>query len=349
METLRNLLLYGGVEPDVYRNCRDELRKENRAKLVFFLSIAIFFLLIAMMICCMVKSLAGGFIPYVAALAGCLALLGVTQSFPDKHMVLAICADGFLAVCYLLGIDLGCFIYADQPATCFHILAVVLPMLFTRPALWNILRTALYEGVFACCVVTFKTPEVAAMDLMDAVLFGVMACVISTYYVRALTDNVVARCKLKVIAETDLNTQIPNRNAYENHMHEYPLRCANSLSCVYVDVNGLHELNNTKGHDAGDVMLKIVAQEMTKIFGRKDTYRIGGDEFVAFVVDTDLRHVREMMQTLEQAVEAHGYSVAVGCSTCSAGGIQIKALIKQAETRMYDAKDEHYRSRGIQH
>ena len=181
-------------------------------------------------------------------------------------MVLAICADGFLAVCYLLGIDLGCFVYADQPATCFHILAVVLPMLFTRPALWNILRTALYEGVFACCVVTFKTPEVAAMDLMDAVLFGLMACVISTYYVRALTDNVVARCKLKVIAETDLNTQIPNRNAYENHMHEYPLRCANSLSCVYVDVNGLHELNNTKGHDAGDVMLKIVAQEMTKNF-----------------------------------------------------------------------------------
>lgn len=226
METLRNLLLYGGVEPDVYRNCRDELRKENRAKLVFFLSIAIFFLLIAMMICCMVKSLAGGFIPYVAALAGCLALLGVTQSFPDKHMVLAICADGFLGVCYLLGIYLGCFIYADQPATCFHILAVVLPMLFTRPALWNILRTALYEGVFACCVVTFKTPEVAAMDLMDAGLFGLMACVISTYYVRALTDNVVARCKLKVIAETDLNTQIPNRNAYENHMHEYPLRCA---------------------------------------------------------------------------------------------------------------------------
>ena len=129
------------------------------------------FLLIAMMIYCMVKSLAGGFIPYVAALAGCLVLLGVTQSFPDKHMVLAICADGFLAVCYLLGIDLGCFIYADQPATCFHILAVVLPVLFTRPALWNILRTALYEGVFACCVVTFKTPEVAAMDLMDAGLF----------------------------------------------------------------------------------------------------------------------------------------------------------------------------------
>ena len=349
MEKLRNLLFYGGAMPDVYRNCRDEIRKENLEKLFFFLTVEIVFLLIALAVCCAVKSLAGGFIAYIIALACALVLLCTVQSCQNSNIVLSICADSFMGICYLLSLYLGCFAYPDEPAICFHVAAVVLPMLFTRPALWNILRTALYEGVFACCVVTFKPPEVAAMDLMDAGLFGLMACVISTYYVRALTDNVVARCKLKVIAETDLNTQIPNRNAYENHMHEYPLRCANSLSCVYVDVNGLHELNNTKGHDAGDVMLKIVAQEMTKIFGRKDTYRIGGDEFVAFVVDTDLRHVREMMQTLEQAVEAHGYSVAVGCATCSAGGIQIEALIKQAETRMYDAKGEHYRSRGIQH
>lgn len=187
------------------------------------------------------------------------------------------------------------------------------------------------------------------MDVFNAVLFGLMGCVLSTYYIRALTDNVVARCKLKVIAETDLNTQIPNRNAYENHMNEYPLRCSNTLSCVYVDVNGLHELNNTKGHNAGDVMLKTVAQEMVRQFGIKDSYRIGGDEFVAFVVDEPPRAVRERMSQLVANVEANGYSVAVGCATCSAGGIQLEALIKQAESRMYDDKEEHYRRRGIPH
>lgn len=347
METLRNLLFYGGVDPEVYRDCREEIWKENREKLFFFLSVSILFLLIALVVCCLVKSLTAGFVIYLVGLAVCLGLICAVQNFPDNHRVTVLSADVFMGMLYLMGIYLGTIAYPNEPAICFHVFAVLLPMLFTRPAIWNILRTALYEGIFIGCVFWFKTPDVLALDLLNAFLFGAAACVLSTYYVRALTDNVVARRKLKVIAETDLNTQIPNRNAYENHMQDYPLRCANTLSCVYVDVNGLHELNNTKGHDAGDVMLKTVAQEMVKTFGIKDSYRIGGDEFVAFVVDKDPRMVRERMRALEANVEADGYSVAVGCATCSAGGIQMEALIKQAETRMYDAKNEYYRKRGV--
>ena len=347
METLRNLLFYGGVDPEVYRDCREEIWKENREKLFFFLSVSILFLLIALVVCCLVKSLTAGFVIYLVGLAVCLGLICAVQNFPDNHIVTALSADVFMGMLYLMGIYLGTIAYPNEPAICFHVFAVLLPMLFTRPAIGNILRTALYEGIFIGCVFWFKTPDVLALDLLNAFLFGAAACVLSTYYVRALTDNVVVRCKLKVIAETDLNTQIPNRNAYENHMQDYPLRCANTLSCVYVDVNGLHELNNTKGHDAGDVMLKTVAQEMVKTFGIKDSYRIGGDEFVAFVVDEDPRMVRERMRALEANVEADGYSVAVGCATCSAGGIQMEALIKQAETRMYDAKNEYYRKRGV--
>lgn len=347
METLRNLLFYGGVDPEVYRDCREEIWKENREKLFFFLSVSILFLLIALVVCCLVKSLTAGFVIYLVGLAVCFGLICAVQNFPDNHRVTVLSADVFMGMLYLMGIYLGTIAYPNEPAICFHVFAVLLPMLFTRPAIWNILRTALYEGIFIGCVFWFKTPDVLALDLLNAFLFGAAACVLSSYYVRALTDNVVARRKLKVIAETDLNTQIPNRNAYENHMQDYPLRCANTLSCVYVDVNGLHELNNTKGHDAGDVMLKTVAQEMVKTFGIKDSYRIGGDEFVAFVVDEDPRMVRERMRALEANVEADGYSVAVGCATCSAGGIQMEALIKQAETRMYDAKNEYYRKRGV--
>lgn len=347
METLRNLLFYGGVDPEVYRDCREEIWKENREKLFFFLSVSILFLLIALVVCCLVKSLTAGFVIYLVGLAVCFGLICAVQNFPDNHIVTVLSADVFMGMLYLMGIYLGTIAYPNEPAICFHVFAVLLPMLFTRPAIGNILRTALYEGIFIGCVFWFKTPDVLALDLLNAFLFGAAACVLSTYYVRALTDNVMARCKLKVIAETDLNTQIPNRNAYENHMQDYPLRCANTLSCVYVDVNGLHELNNTKGHDAGDVMLKTVAQEMVKTFGIKDSYRIGGDEFVAFVVDEDPRMVRERMRALEANVEADGYSVAVGCATCSAGGIQMEALIKQAETRMYDAKNEYYRKRGV--
>ena len=119
MEKLRNLLLYGGAMPDVYRNCRDEIRKENLEKLFFFLTVEIVFLLIALAVCCAVKSLAGGFIAYIIALACALALLCTVQSCQNSNIVLSICADSFLGICYLLSLYLGCFAYPDEPAMWF--------------------------------------------------------------------------------------------------------------------------------------------------------------------------------------------------------------------------------------
>ena len=49
---------------------------------------------------------------------------------------------------------------------------------------------------------------------------------------------------------------------------------------VYIDVVGLHEINNHLGHKAGDGMLCAVAGAMQRMFPLADTYRIGGDEFV---------------------------------------------------------------------
>ena len=108
MEKLRNLLFYGGAMPDVYRNCRDEIRKENLEKLFFFLSVEIVFLLIALAVCCAVKSLAGGFIAYIIALACALVLLCTVQRCQNSNIALSICADSFMGSCYLLSLYLGC-------------------------------------------------------------------------------------------------------------------------------------------------------------------------------------------------------------------------------------------------
>ena len=67
----------------------------------------------------------------------------------------------------------------------------------------------------------------------------------------------------------------------------YPYLCQENVVCVYADANGLHELNNEQGHDAGDRMLQTVAREMQSRFGDAHTYRVGGDEFVAFVPDRE--------------------------------------------------------------
>ena len=114
------------------------------------------------------------------------------------------------------------------------------------------------------------------------------------------------------------------------------------LTCVYIDVNGLHELNNTYGHEEGDKMLRTVACILREIFGEEDSYRIGGDEFVAFALDSTGTELNENMERFVRQVEEAGYSVAVGTASHSAGGIDIDALVKKAEQRMYLDKSRHY-------
>jgi diguanylate cyclase (GGDEF)-like protein len=123
-----------------------------------------------------------------------------------------------------------------------------------------------------------------------------------------------------------------------------------SLSCVYVDVNGLHELNNASGHEKGDQMLQTVALELQGRFGRDNCYRTGGDEFVAFVQDEPETAVRAAIDELIRALERKGCSAAIGVVTQNAGSVDLDTLIRQAEQQMYQAKEEHYRiQRQLEH
>ena len=148
---------------------------------------------------------------------------------------------------------------------------------------------------------------------------------------------------IKAKGERDALTGLYNRNRYEMDLLTYPDRYEHSLACVYIDVNGLHELNNSSGHEAGDNMLKTVAAQIRKMFGEQYTYRIGGDEFLAYVTDRQDPAVRKCVKDFVSIVGSAGYSVAVGVATESAGDIDVGALCRKAEKRMYLDKEEHYR------
>ena len=110
-----------------------------------------------------------------------------------------------------------------------------------------------------------------------------------------------------------------NRNALREQTPDSALRQKRTVSdgifsCVYVDVNGLHELNNTSGHEKGDQMLQTVALELQGRFGRDNCYRTGGDEFVAFVQDEPETAVRAAVNELVRALERKGCSAAIGAA-----------------------------------
>ena len=69
---------------------------------------------------------------------------------------------------------------------------------------------------------------------------------------------------------------------YGELLHKSEQRTISPAICVYIDANGLHELNNERGHEAGDLMLRFVADSLMEQFPRGSLYRVGGDEFVVF-------------------------------------------------------------------
>lgn len=145
-------------------------------------------------------------------------------------------------------------------------------------------------------------------------------------------------------ANMDALTGLQNRNRYEyfcGHLQQG----TDGLACIYFDVNGLHELNNTQGHVAGDNMLKTIAKLISEEFGENNTYRIGGDEFVAFRYERDESLVQKDLDKVIAQIEANNYHVACGLAMATPDK-KLLTVIKTAEERMYESKRKYYDSIG---
>lgn len=141
---------------------------------------------------------------------------------------------------------------------------------------------------------------------------------------------------------TDILTGMKNRNSYEADLPGYAQLAHGALCCIYIDVNGLHELNNQRGHKAGDAMLCFIADQIHAFFGPEHSYRIGGDEFVIFSADHDPSVLAQRLKDLRQAAESRQYYISVGLSCSQECGCEIEATLAQAEAAMYREKRAFY-------
>lgn len=162
-----------------------------------------------------------------------------------------------------------------------------------------------------------------------------------------LCHNIQSYQLIREMGIMDLLTGVLNRNSYQYNLQKYAGMFRESLCCIFCDVNGLHELNNDYGHAAGDRMLKFVAEAMKEQFGSKHLYRIGGDEFVAFIIDKEPEVIRQQIETIDRKLKAHGYYASFGWNSVNADGkVDMDELVKQAEKEMYKMKRLFYQTEG---
>lgn len=139
---------------------------------------------------------------------------------------------------------------------------------------------------------------------------------------------------------TDQCTGLMNRSAYEKLLHGGERHTSVPAVCIYIDVNGLHEINNKHGHGAGDKLLQSVAECLRAQFPDGGLYRIGGDEFVVFS-KADAAVCEARMQAVSSALAAQDYSISYGIAAqrVSAG---LGDLVREADENMLKGKRRYY-------
>ena len=151
---------------------------------------------------------------------------------------------------------------------------------------------------------------------------------------------------IKIMSRTDMLTGVYNRNAMNNRISDDvdgKKEIQRPFGVFFIDVNGLKTVNDTKGHLAGDNLLKDVALVLKELKSEKnEIYRVGGDEFLLIAVDTDRDEFEKTEKYLLENSERNGRAhFAVG-SCHSDEKSDIRKAMQKADARMYEHKAEYY-------
>lgn len=140
----------------------------------------------------------------------------------------------------------------------------------------------------------------------------------------------------------DTLTSFYNRNRYMQDLSKFA-QAEEPLGIVYLDLNGLKDVNDRYGHAAGDRMLVECARYIRECFCGSNLYRIGGDEFIIIYTngskDAFQRQVRDLRTLFNESSDCQA---AIG-SHWAAKGMNIDAAVAAADQKMYSDKQAFYR------
>ena len=173
-------------------------------------------------------------------------------------------------------------------------------------------------------------------------------CAMSFYIVQRLIFDryhlLDAQVQIRKASFVDAATGLQNRSSYTRYIEETDPSAFIRLSVIYIDVNGLHELNNRLGHAAGDEMLRCVADACVRHFPQAEVYRLGGDEFLILCPVGTKEEVQKWVEQLNATVEAAGYTIACGVES-RMSNFDIEDMVKEADAKMLANKADYYRAR----
>ncbi len=245
-------------------------------------------------------------------------------------------------------------------------IAVVVDPYHLPPALMLVLITVLGNGFqhgLANFVVVARDALAAVLIALSlhfwllgrmpaySVYFFLGFLFVCTLYAYALVRRIEElKDRAEARAQTDELTGLMNRRAFlrsARYLLSLYARTRLPLIFIYVDLDGFKSINDTRGHDIGDQVLKAFADLVRLNFRNTDiASRFGGDEFVFILTDTDCESAEKVMQRVQTQFRHWGESIGLhlglswGIQGVSSDAATPEDVIKQADATLYAAKHE---------
>ncbi len=155
-------------------------------------------------------------------------------------------------------------------------------------------------------------------------------------------DKLELNDALHSLSLTDAMTGLGNRYSYRLKMEQIEKQAPKTLGVIYMDINGLKQLNDEYGQAYGDKTIEKVASMLFKVFSM-NAFRISGDDFIVLCANIDECVFYRDVAQLKDDIGSSGISVCLGTSF-SSRNIDIHKQIEAADGMMYTEKQQMYSS-----
>lgn len=168
-----------------------------------------------------------------------------------------------------------------------------------------------------------------------------------------ITMQKKAEERLRHMAYHDPLTGLANRNQLEQFVNQIlaqSRRHQQSFALIFIDLDRFKVINDTIGHEAGDLLLQIIADRLRGNIRNTDLVaRLGGDEFVVVITDVYKTEsvaiiAQKILESVMQAVAIKGQEIyittSIGISIYPFDGQNMQTLVKNADLALYRAKEQ---------
>ena len=168
---------------------------------------------------------------------------------------------------------------------------------------------------------------------------------ITSFFLASEISNYQLFNKLEVMSTEDQLTGVFNRNAMNIRVKKFvsgnePKH--SNYAIVFADLNGLKQVNDNKGHNAGDTLLKDAANKLMEVFPECDIYRAGGDEYMIIASDVPEDVILKRAERLRlESEDPENISFAIGTYSYDKPE-DILTAMRVADEKMYADKQRYY-------